>query len=80
MHIEFCAKLNFLEGKYAIMQNIGFLLSWAGTPCRYVILWPCKKDSDFVEVLLARGYKMEPDHRSRIGVLLQAGDPCCMVR
>ena len=24
MHIEFCAKLNFLEGEYAIMQNIGF--------------------------------------------------------
>ena len=27
MHIEFCTKLNFLEGEYAIMQNIGFLLS-----------------------------------------------------
>ena len=25
MHIEFCAKLNFLEGEYAITQNIRFL-------------------------------------------------------
>jgi hypothetical protein len=33
--IEFCTKLNFLEGVYAITQNIGFLLSWVGTPCRY---------------------------------------------
>ena len=24
MHIEFCTKLNFLEGEYAITQNIGF--------------------------------------------------------
>ena len=31
MHVEFCAKLNFLEGEYAITQNIGFLLSWVGT-------------------------------------------------
>ena len=34
MHIEFCAKLNFLEGEYAITQNIGFLLSWVSTLCR----------------------------------------------
>ena len=27
MHIEFYTKLNFLEGEYAITQNIGFLLS-----------------------------------------------------
>ena len=47
MHIEFCAKLNFLEGKYAIMQNIGFLFSWVGNPCRYLVLRPCKKDPDF---------------------------------
>jgi hypothetical protein len=24
MHIEFCSKLNFLEGEYAITQNISF--------------------------------------------------------
>ena len=40
MHIEFCTKLNFLEGEYAITQNIGFLLSWVGTPCRYLALTP----------------------------------------
>ena len=54
MHIEFCAKLNVLEGKYAIMQNIEFLLSWVGNPCRYLVLRPCKKGPDFVEALLAR--------------------------
>ena len=53
MHIEFCAKLNFLEGEYAIMQNIGFLLSWVGNPCRYLVLRPCKIRTDFVDVLLA---------------------------
>ena len=53
MHVEFCAKLNFLEGEYAIMQNIGFLLSWVGNPCRYLVLRPCKKGPDFVEALLA---------------------------
>jgi hypothetical protein len=53
MHIEFCTKLNFLEGEYAITQNIGFLLSVAGAPCQYVVLRPCKKDADFVEALLA---------------------------
>ena len=42
MHIEFCTKLNFLEGEYAITQNIGFLLSWVGNPCRYLVLRPCK--------------------------------------
>ena len=36
MHIKFCAKLNFLEGEYAITQNIRFLLSWVGNPCRYL--------------------------------------------
>jgi hypothetical protein len=40
MHIEFCTKLIFLEGEYAITQNIGFLLSWVGTPCRYLVLRP----------------------------------------
>ena len=55
MHIEFCAKLNFLEGEYAIMQNIGFLLSWVGNPCRYLVLRPCKIRTDFVDVLLAPG-------------------------
>ena len=53
MHIEFCAKLNVLEGEYAIMQNIEFLLSWVGNPCRYLVLRPCKKGPDFVEALLA---------------------------
>ena len=53
MHIEFCTKLNVLEGEYAIMQNIGFLLSWVGNPCRYLVLRPCKKGPDFVEALLA---------------------------
>ena len=53
MHIEFCAKLNFLEGEYAIMQNIGFLLSSVGNPCRYLVLRPCKIRTDFVEALLA---------------------------
>jgi hypothetical protein len=53
MQIEFCTKLNFLEGEYAITQNIGFLLSWVGTPCRYVVLRPCKKVADFVEAQLA---------------------------
>ena len=53
MHIEFCTKLNFLEGEYAIMQNIGFLLSWVGNPCRYLVLRPRKKGPDFVEALLA---------------------------
>ena len=24
------------------MQNIGFLLSWVGNPCRYLVLRPCK--------------------------------------
>jgi hypothetical protein len=43
MHTEFCTKLNFLEGEYAITQNIGFLLSWVSTPChagilKYVVL------------------------------------------
>ena len=42
MHTEFCTKLNFLEGEYAIMQKIGFLLSWVGNPWRYVVLRPCK--------------------------------------
>ena len=50
MHVEFCAKLNFLEGEYAIMQNIGFLLSWVGNPCRYLVLRPCKIRTDFVDV------------------------------
>ena len=54
MHIEFCAKLNFLEGEYAIMQNIGFLLSWVGNPCRYLVLRPCKIRTDFVEAHLAQ--------------------------
>ena len=54
MHIEFCTKLNFLEGEYAITQNIGFLLSWVGTPCRYLVLRPCKKGADFVEAQLAQ--------------------------
>jgi hypothetical protein len=40
MHIEFCTKLNFLEGEYAITQNIRFLLSWDGIPCRYLALTP----------------------------------------
>ena len=53
MHIEFCAKLNVLEGEYAIMQNIEFLLSWVGNPCRYLVLRPCKIRTDFVDVLLA---------------------------
>ena len=53
MHIEFCTKLNVLEGEYAIMQNIEFLLSWVGNPCRYLVLRPCKKGPDFVEALLA---------------------------
>ena len=56
MRIKFCAKLNFSEGEYAIMQNIGFLLSWVGNPCRYLVLHvrPCKIRTDFVEALLAR--------------------------
>ena len=54
MHIEFCTKLNVLEGEYAIMQNIEFLLSWVGNPCRYLVLRPCKKGPDFVEALLAQ--------------------------
>ena len=58
MHIEFCTKLNFLEGEYAIMQNIGFLLSWVGTPCWYVVLRPCKKNADFVEAQLAAAAAM----------------------
>ena len=42
MHIEFCTKLYCLdlEGEYAITQNIGFLLSWVGNPCRYLVLRP----------------------------------------
>ena len=67
MHIEFCAKLNFLEGEYAIMQNIGFLLSWVGNPCRYLVLRPCKIRTDFVDALLAaqcaRGKKIKLIHR-----------------
>ena len=54
MHIEFCAKLNFLEGKYAIARNIGFLLSWVGNLCRYLVLRPCKIRTDFVDALLAQ--------------------------
>ena len=54
MHIEFCTKLNFLEGEYAITQNIGFLLSWVGNPCRYVVLRPSENTSDFMDALLAQ--------------------------
>ena len=54
MHIEFCTKLNFLEGEYAITQNIGFLLSWVGNPCRYLVLRPCKIRTDFDKAPLAQ--------------------------
>jgi hypothetical protein len=57
MHIEFCTKLNFLEGEYAITQNIGFLLSSVGTPCRYLVLWPCKIRADFI---IRGGLRLRP--------------------
>ena len=47
------------------MQNIGFLLSWVGNPCRYLVLRPCKIRTDFDKALLAPSDRVPIFFRNR---------------